>query len=170
MLELTLTTEPNQSLSLQFNSLSDSEKQSFLETLNPEQLEHFIQDLKQDEYSQQSRETELTNIEKRRLASADANRRRRESEATVVIPWLTDAERQRRGKLEADNEAFMKQVEAAEGWTGQKVDEIAQRYSDKLATQIVSTAQRGKTILEQRAKEAEVAELAAKTVFVSVKA
>ena len=50
-------------------------------TLNDEQLEQFIEELKRDEYVQQSQETELTNIEKRRLASADANRRRRESEA-----------------------------------------------------------------------------------------
>ena len=76
-------------------------------TLNDEQLEQFIEELKRDEYVQQSQETELTNIEKRRLASADANRRRRESEATVIIPWLTDAERQRREQLEADNEAWI---------------------------------------------------------------
>ena len=102
-----MTTEPNQSLSLQFNSLSDSEKQSFLGTLNDEQLEQFIEELKRDEYVQQSQETELTNIEKRRLASADANRRRRESEATVIIPWLTNTERQRREQLEADHEAWI---------------------------------------------------------------
>jgi len=78
-----------------------------LGTLNDEQLEQFIEELKRDEYVQQSQETELTNIEKRRLASADANRRRRESEATVIIPWLTDAERQRREQLEADHEAWI---------------------------------------------------------------
>jgi len=78
-----------------------------LSTLNQEQLDEFIQDLSREEYANQSIETELTNIEKRRLASADANRRRRESEATVIIPWLSDAERQRREKLEADNEAWI---------------------------------------------------------------
>ena len=71
---------------------------------------------------------------------------------------------------QADNETFMNQLQAAQGWTGMTVDQIAQKYSETLGTQIVQSAQRGKTMLEQRAKEEEVSTLAAKTVFVSVKA
>ena len=61
--------------------------------LEPEDLDSVISQLEKFEYEQAAEETELTNIEKRRLASADANRRRREIECTVNIPRLTDPER-----------------------------------------------------------------------------
>ena len=69
-----------------------------------------------------------------------------------------------------DNAALLDQVQAAQGWTEMTTDAIAQKYSEVLAAQIISTAKRGRDILDQRAKEEEVAVLAAKTVFVSVKA
>jgi predicted metal-dependent TIM-barrel fold hydrolase len=69
-----------------------------------------------------------------------------------------------------DNAALLDQVQAAQGWTGMTVDAIAQKYSETLAAQIISTAKSGREIIDRRAKEAEVTALAAKTVAVSVKA
>lgn len=87
--------------------LSDTEKKNFLETLTPEQLDEFIQILQREEYLGNSRETELTNAERRRIADAADKARKRAAESTVNIPWLTDAERNRREQLEADNEAWI---------------------------------------------------------------
>lgn len=75
--------------------------------LEPEDLDCVIDQFGKFEYEQAAEETELANIEKRRLASADANRRRREIECTVNIPRLTDRERKHREELEADNEAWI---------------------------------------------------------------
>ena len=103
MLTTELTNEELQHL----QSLSESEKHDFLAMLEPEDLDSVISQLEKFEYEQAAEETELTNIEKRRLASADANRRRREIECTVNIPRLTDPERKHREELEADDEAWI---------------------------------------------------------------
>jgi len=88
-------------------SRNASEKAEFFQGLNQDELDSVIEQLEKFRYDQQAEETQKTNLEKRRLASADANRKRRETEATVIIPWLTDAERKRREELESDNEAWI---------------------------------------------------------------
>ncbi len=102
-----LTTEPKTNLLQHFSSLSDIEKDAYLDELNDDECSEFLDDWQRFEYEQAAEETSLTNIEKRRIASADANRRRREIECTVTIPQLTDKERKRREELEADNEAWI---------------------------------------------------------------
>jgi len=103
-----LTTEQTHNLLQHFNSLSDIEKTNALDKLDEAgELDDFLDQLQRFEYEQAAEETELTNVEKRRLASADANRRRREIECTVTIPQLTDKERKRREELEADNESWI---------------------------------------------------------------
>jgi hypothetical protein len=69
--------------------------------------------------------------------------------------------------IEGDNELLLKQIEAAQGWTEMDPKAVMQKYSETLGEQIVRLAQQGKSILEQRAREQEVTELAAKTVLVS---
>lgn len=96
------------SLLQHFSSCSDSEKKDVLSELERAgDLDDFLELLGQHEGDQHQVDGGQSSIEQRRLASAEANRRRREFEATVVIPRLTDMERSYREAIEADHEAWI---------------------------------------------------------------
>jgi len=104
MLTIELTSEEIEHLL----SLNESEQEEFWGQIPESDISSVMDQLRKGgEYVAQSQETELTNEERRRIADAASKARKRASESTVVIPSLTDAERQRREQLEADNEAWI---------------------------------------------------------------